>query len=270
VVPLREGGTLPAVVEAGDGGLWVVKFRGAGQGARALVAEVLVGELAREIGLPVPPMAIIEVPESLGRTERDPEIQDLLRASRGVNIGMAYLEGAFNFDADAAGDLITPEVATRLVWFDAFVTNPDRSPRNPNLMIHGGTPWLIDHGAALDAHFSWDRVDDARTRAPFPRIADHVLLGRAQSIEDVDRELADRLLSGGLDAALARIPAELLEDPLLAGEFASVEAHRGAYRRYLEARLSADAGGLRPFAVAAEEVRRANLAGRPQSMEARR
>ncbi|CAN5703988.1 hypothetical protein BH23GEM11_BH23GEM11_17060 [soil metagenome] len=270
MVPLREGGTLPAVVEAGDGGLWVVKFRGAGQGARALVAEVLVGELAREIGLPVPPMAIIEVPESLGRTERDPEIQDLLQASRGVNVGIAYLEGAFNFDGNAAGDLVSAELATRLVWFDAFVTNPDRSPRNPNLMIHGGKPWLIDHGAALYAHFNWERVDEARSRAPFPRIADHVLLGRAESIEAVDPELAERLIGGGVESALARVPEELLEDPLLAGEFASVEEHREAYRTYLKKRLSAGPGGRRPFAVAAEEVRLAHLAGQPRSLEARR
>jgi len=270
VVPLREGGTLPAVVETGDGRLWVVKFRGAGQGARALIAEILAGELARELDLPVPPLAIVEVPDSLGRTERDPEIQDLLRASRGVNVGVAYLEGAFNFDPRAAGDRVSAEMATRLVWFDALVTNPDRSPRNPNLMIHRGEPWLIDHGAALYAHFSWDRVDEARTQAPFPRIAEHVALGLAGDVEEVDAELASRLLDGGLRRALDRIPEELLADPLLAGEFPSVEAHRDRYRDYLELRLRPESDGLRPFSREAEILRRAYRAIRPHALEARR
>ncbi len=266
MVPLREGGTLPAVVEAEDGELWVAKFRGAGQGARALVAEILVGELAREAGLPVPPLAVLEVPESLGRTERDPEIQDLLRASRGVNVGIAYLEGAFNFDPRAAGDLVSPGFATALVWFDALVTNPDRSPRNPNLMVHGGATWLIDHGAALYPHFAWDRVDEARTRAPFPPISEHVLLGRSGDLLEIDAELAERLLGGGLERALARVPAELLADPLVADDFPSEAAHRDRYRRYLVTRLQAP----RAFATAAEEVRRARRAAPPRAFQARR
>jgi hypothetical protein len=266
VVPLREGGTLPAVVEAGDGGLWVVKFRGAGQGARALIAEILVGELARELGLPVPPMALVEVPEALGRTERDPEIQDLLRASRGANVGVRYLEGAFNFDLRAAGDLVSEALATDLVWFDALVMNPDRSPRNPNLMVHEGRPWLIDHGAALYPHFAWDRVDEASTRAPFPRIVEHVLLGRSGDLLAGDRERAATLLEGGLDRALARVPDELLADPLLAVEFPSVEAHRDRYRDWLRTRLEAP----RAFASAAEEARRASRAAGPRRLEARR
>jgi hypothetical protein len=254
------------VVEVEDGGLWVAKFRGAGQGARALIAEVLVGELAREAGLPVPALAILDLPASLGRTERDPEIQDLLRASRGVNVGVAYLEGAFNFDPRAAGTLVPRELATALVWFDALVTNPDRSPRNPNLMIHGGRPWLIDHGAALYAHFAWDRVIEDAARAPFPRIAGHVLLGRAGDVAAVDAEIAARLLGGGLARAIDRIPSELLLDPLLEGEFASEAAHRDRYRSYLEARLEAP----RAFAAAAEEARRAHQAGSPRALEARR
>jgi hypothetical protein len=270
VVPLREGGTLPAVVETEDGGLWVVKFRGAGQGARALIAEVLVGELARELGLPVPALAVVEVPDSLGRTERDPEIQDLLRASRGVNVGVAYLEGAFNFDPQAAGDRVSTGLATRLVWFDALVTNPDRSPRNPNLMIHRGEPWLIDHGAALYAHFSWERVDEARMQAPFPRIADHVLLGRAGDLREADAALSARLLDGGLDRALARIPSELLADPLLAGEFDSEDAHRSRYRHYLETRLQPGPDGLRPFVREAESLRQVHRSRPPRALEARR
>jgi hypothetical protein len=267
VVPLREGGTLPAVVETGEEGLWVVKFRGAGQGARALIAEILVGELAREAGLPVPPLALVQVPESLGRTERDPEIQDLLRGSRGLNVGMGYLEGAFNFDARAAADRVTPELATDLVWLDALVMNPDRSPRNPNLMVHEGGLWLIDHGAALYPHFSWERVDEARTRAPFPRIADHVLLPMAGDIRERDGALARRLLDeGGVERALARIPDELLEDPLLAGEFPSAREHRARYRSWLLTRLE----GPRAFAEAAEGVRRTGRETRAQALEARR
>lgn len=270
VVPLREGGTLPAVVETEEDGLWVVKFRGAGQGARALIAEVLVAELARELGLPVPPLAVIEVPEALGRTERDPEVQDLLRASRGVNVGLRYLEGAFNFDPRAAGDLVPRSVATDLVWFDALVTNPDRSPRNPNLMIHEGGPWLIDHGAALYAHFAWDRLDPARVRAPFPRVADHVLLRRAGDLLAADPARAARLLEGGLEAALSRIPDELLEDPLLVGEFASAALHRDRYRTFLEGRLAPDPEGFRPFARGAEAIRQAALAAPPRPLKARR
>lgn len=266
MVPLREGGTLPAVVEAGDGGLWVVKFRGAGQGARALVAEILVGELARELGLPVPPLALVEIPEALGRTERDPEIQDLLRGSRGVNVGIRYLEGAFNFDLRAAGDLVSEELAGDLVWFDALVMNPDRSPRNPNLMIHEGRPWLIDHGAALYPHFAWDRVDEASTRAPFPRISEHVLLGRAGDLLERDEERAARLLEGGVDRALARVPDELLSDALLRAEFPSVEGHRDRYRSWLVSRLVAP----RAFATAAEDARLAARATGPRRLEARR
>jgi hypothetical protein len=286
------------VVETEEGGLWVVKFRGAGQGARALVAEVLVGALARALGLPVPKLAVVEVPESLGRTERDPEIQDLLRASRGANLGVAYLEGAFNFDPRAAADLVSPEMAADLVWFDALTTNPDRSPRNPNLMVHAGRPWLIDHGAALYPHFAWDRVTPEQAAAPFARIAEHVLLGLAGPILPEDEARAERLLGGvptaggadsvaaggdsggdggpgvtaasGLEAALAAIPDDFLEDPLLAGEFPDVAAHRDRYRRFLTARLAPDSEGFRPFARGAEEARLAHRASRPRKLEARR
>ncbi len=254
------------MVETEEGGLWVVKFRGAGQGPRALVAEILVGELARELGLPVPPLALIEVPESLGRSERDPEIQDLLRASRGVNVGMAYLEGALNFDLGAAGDLVTPSLATDLVWFDALVMNPDRSPRNPNLMMHAGSPWLIDHGAALYPHFAWDRVDETSTRAPFPRIREHILLGRASELLSGDAARADRLLGGGVERALARVPDALLLDPLLVDDFPSAQVHRARYRTWLETRLKAP----RAFAAAAEEARRDHGSTPPQRLASRR
>lgn len=146
VQPLREGGSLPAVVDT-DASIFVVKFRGAGQGPKALVAELVVGLIASEIGLPIPEIVLVDVRPIFGRSEPDPEIQDLLRASHGINVGLRYLDGAFNFALSAAGDLITPEFASRLVWLDAFVTNPDRSHRNPNILVWNRQPWLIDNGA---------------------------------------------------------------------------------------------------------------------------
>ena len=172
VQPLREGGSLPAVVDTAAGGLFVVKFRGAGQGPKALIAELVVGQLAQALDLPVPELAIVELSPAFGRTEADPEIQDILRGSQGVNVGLRYLDGAFNFDATAAGELISADFATRLVWLDALVTNPDRSHRNPNLLVWRRSPWLIDHGGALYAQHDWATVDEARTRTPFARIRD--------------------------------------------------------------------------------------------------
>jgi hypothetical protein len=258
------------VVEAEEGGLWVVKFRGAGQGARALIAEVLLGELARELGLPVPPLAEIHVPESLGRLERDPEIQDLLKASRGINIGIRYLEGAFNFDPVAAGDFVSTDLATRIVWFDALVLNPDRSPRNPNLMIHAGAPWLIDHGAALFHHFDWARVDRERSQAPSPRIAEHVLLPRAASLLEPGRTPSSGAVMAAVDRALARIPDALLEDPLLVSEFPSVTAHRARYRTWFETRMEPGPAGVPRFVEGAEAARLVLRDTPPAPLAARR
>ena len=179
VQPLREGGSLPAVVDTDDGGLFVVKFRGAGQGAKVLIAELIVGGIGDGLGLPVPSLALVEISDRFGRTEPDPEIQEILRRSHGINVGLRYLDGAFNFDPLAAGELVDPAVAAQIVWLDAFVTNPDRTARNPNLMVWDRRPWLIDHGAALYAQHDWAAVDEARTRTPFPLIERHVLLDRA-------------------------------------------------------------------------------------------
>ena len=209
VEPLREGGSLPAIVET-PGGLYVVKFRGAGQGPRALVAELLVGELARELGLPVPGLALIDVAPDFGRSEPDPEIQDLLRASHGVNVGVEYLEGAFNFDPRAAGEYVAPDLAAEIVWLDAFVTNPDRTARNPNLMIRQRRPWLIDHGAALYHHHDWDRVDEARTTAPFRMIGDHVLLTLASGLREADERIAERVPPELFGQVVARVPDALI------------------------------------------------------------
>ena len=176
VQPLREGGSLPAVVDTAGGGLFVVKFRGAGQGAKALIAE-LSGTAPQALDLPVPELAGDRAAAAFGRSEPDPEIRTYA-GERRFNVGLRYLDGAFNFDVAAAGALIAGDFATRLVWLDALVTNPDRSHRNPNLLVWRRTPWLIDHGGALYAQHDWSAVDEARTRTAFPRIREHVLLDR--------------------------------------------------------------------------------------------
>jgi hypothetical protein len=248
VQPLREGGSLPAVVDT-DGGLFVVKFRGAGQGAKALIAELIAGLLARALGLPVPDLALIDVAPVFGRAEPDPEIQEVLRASHGVNVGLRYLDGAFNYDGFAAGDFITNEFAAQVVWLDALMTNPDRTHRNPNILVWQRTPWLIDHGAALYAHHAWANVDAERTRTEFPLIRDHVLLTHAGDIAAADAQLARRVTPELLDDVLAAVPDELLLDPTNRNEFQNAAQARARYREYLSARLAA------PRAFVAEAVR---------------
>ena len=237
--PLREGGSLPAIVGADDDGLWVAKFRGAGQGVKVLVAEVVVGLLARAAGLPVPDLAVIELSAEFGRGERDQEIQELLRKSEGPNIGLRYLDGAFNFDPAAAGDLVDPELAARIVWLDAFVTNPDRTHRNPNLLVCNRRPFLIDHGAALYAHHDWAGVDEARARSRFPLVRQHVLLPRSVPIADVDHSMREALAPGVIADVLALVPDELLAGPCAASDFASAAEARERYRWYLTTRLAA-------------------------------
>lgn len=238
IQPLREGGSLPAVVDTHDGGMFVAKFRGAGQGVKALIAEIVVGLLASEAGLPTPEIVLLDVPDSFGRSEPDPEIQDLLRASHGINFGARYLDGAFNFDANAAGDFISPELAARIVWFDAFVSNPDRTHRNPNLMVCGRRPYLIDHGAALYAQHDWPSVGEARTRAAFPLIKDHVLLACAGDMLAADAELPGRLSEEVIRGVLDAVPDELLETPAIKSDFASPDAARKRYADYLVMRVS--------------------------------
>ena len=265
VQPLREGGSLPAVVDT-DAGLFVAKFRGAGQGAKALIAELIVGQLALALGLPVPELAVIDLSASFGRSEPDPEIQDILRGSHGVNIGLRYLDGAFNFDAVAAAELVSPELATTLVWLDALVTNPDRTHRNPNLLVWRRGLWLIDHGGALYAHHDWAAVDVARTRTPFPLIRDHVLLGRAGDIGAADAELAAALTDDVIAAVLAEVPDALFTDPVSGRDFSSAEAARARYRDYLSTRLAAP----REFAAEAERARAARAVDPERRLSARR
>jgi hypothetical protein len=252
VTPLREGGSLPAIVEADDDGLYVLKFRGAGQGPRALIAELVAGEIARALGLPVPEIVFARLDADLARTEPDPEIQDLIRASAdlvdgsaGLNLALDYLPGSVAFDPLAWH--VEVELASRIVWFDALVSNLDRTPRNTNMLVWHGRLWLIDHGAALYFHHS---AADFRPRATsaFPAIKDHVLLPFADRIDEADAALPVRLTNERIAAITALIPDEWLDDDPL---FASRDAHRAAYADYFAARLVA----TRAFAEEAARAR---------------
>lgn len=261
VQPLREGGSLPAVVETDDG-LYVVKFRGAGQGPRALVAELVVGRMASLLDLPVPALALVHLPPPFGRSEPDPEIQDVLRRSHGLNVGLRYLDGAFNFDCTAAAGVVTPDFAARLVWLDALVTNPDRTHRNPNLLVWRRGAWLIDHGAALYAHHDWPSVTPEKARSPFSLIENHVLLAHSERIEEADGALAAAIDDEALRAVIGQVPDELLTGPEYAGDAGPGEL-RARYRDYLGTRLLAP----RPFVAEAVEarVRRRRMPPLPQS-----
>jgi hypothetical protein len=266
VQPLREGGSLPAVVEMSSGDLFVVKFRGAGQGAKALIAELIAGLLARTVDLPTPELAIVEVPPPFGRSEPDPEIQDLLRASHGTNVGIRYLDGAFNFDPGAAGDLVSAELAARIVWFDAFLTNPDRTHRNPNILLWERKPWLIDHGAALYAHHDWSSVDETRTRSPFALIKQHVLLAQSGDLEAADSTMSKELSPEAIDDVLAAVPDALLVASPIDANALSPDAARERYRSYLLTRLEAP----RDFVGAAISAREQLLREPPRPLSARR
>jgi len=227
VTPLREGGSLPGLMEADDDGLYVVKFRAAGQGLKALVAEVIVGELARAAGLPVPELVLVDLDPALGRTEPDPEINELITASAGVNLGIDFLPGALEYNPARPGTL-TAERASEIVWFDALTTNVDRTPRNPNLLVWHRETWLIDHGAALYQHHS-DRDLVGRADEPFPMIADHVLLPLASELPAADARLSAVFTDDVIAAAIDLVPDEWLADP--------AHALRAAYRLYFHARL---------------------------------
>ena len=251
VTALREGGSLPGLVEADDDGLYVVKFRGAGQGPRALVAEWIAGEIGRAIGLTVPDLVGIEVDGSLGDAEPDGEIHDLVRASDGLNLGMDFLPGALGFNRAVAtsGASVDPDVAADTVWLDALTTNPDRTVRNPNLLLWHGRLWLIDHGAALYIHHTW-REPEAHARRPFEQIRDHVLLPLAGSIEAADRRHASRIDEPLLVDVVGAVPDVWLPHDPSVGDAAG---QRAAYVRYLSRRLEEP----RAFVEEAERARRA-------------
>jgi HipA-like protein len=226
VTPLREGGSLPAIVEADDLGLYVVKFRGAGQGPLALVAELVAGEIGRVLGLNVPELVFIEIDPALGRNEPDYEIRQLLNASTGLNLALDYLPGSTMFDP-AAGDSAPEQIASRAVWFDAFVMNVDRTPRNPNILQWHKKIYFIDHGAALYFQHNWPNAQTA-VESPFPQIRHHVLLPWATVIEEAARDAAAALSSEVLSKVLEDVPEAWL-----------LGASRQAYVDILSRRLKA-------------------------------
>jgi hypothetical protein len=232
VTPLREGGSMPAVVEADDQGMYVLKFRGAGQGPKALVAEAISGGLARALDLPVPEIVLMDLDAELARTEADPEIQDLIRASAGLNLAMDYLPGAINFDPVA--EQPDPDLASRIVWFDAFTSNVDRTARNPNMLVWHGRLYLIDHGASLYFHHGWDG-DAMQADRPFPLIRDHVLLRWADRLAEVDADMARRLPDETIREVVTQVPDDWLQGP---DAFAGAATQRAAYVDYLVRRLA--------------------------------
>jgi hypothetical protein len=231
VTPLREGGSLPALIEADDDGMYVLKFRGAGQGRKALVAELVAGELARAAGLPVPEIVFVELDPELARTEPDAEIQYLMKASAGLNLALDFLPSAVTFDPLA----FTPDaaLASRIVWLDAFVSNVDRTARNSNLMVWCDRLWLIDHGAALYFHHHWDGWLQ-RASSPFALIKDHVLLPFASELAAADAAMSEAFTPQVVADVVALVPDDWLEDDPL---FADRAAQREAYRAYLCRRL---------------------------------
>jgi hypothetical protein len=234
VTPLREGGSLPAIVEGDDDGTYVLKFRGAGQGARALIAELVSGEIGRLLGLRVPEIVFVELDPRMAKTEPDPEIQDLLRASEGLNLALDYLPGSIAFDPLVDANA-TPRLASAIVWFDALVTNVDRTPRNTNLLVWHGALWLIDNGASLYFHHNWDEQTLARSQAPFAPIKDHVLLRWAKELREADEELAGLLTPDAIEQVVALIPEPWLGDVAL---FPTANEHRTGYRDWLLRRLT--------------------------------
>jgi hypothetical protein len=204
VTPLREGGSLPAIVEADDDGLYVLKFRGAGQGPLALVAELIAGEIGRALGLKVPEIVLVEVDEALGRNEPDYEIRSLLLNSTGLNLALDYLPGSVMFDP-AAKPAVDPDIASQGVWFDAFITNIDRTARNPNLLWWHKQLYFIDHGASLYFHHDWRDIERKST-APFPMIKDHVLMPWAKRLEEADATLRPRLSENLFEEILNQVP----------------------------------------------------------------
>jgi hypothetical protein len=240
VTPLREGGSLPGIVEADDLGTYVAKFRGAGQGRKVLVAEVIVGELARRVGVQVPDLVVLQLDAMIARYEADEEVQDLLTASVGLNLGVDFLPGSFGFDAAASPD---PRLAATIVWLDAFVANVDRTWRNPNLLMWHGRLWAIDHGAALYFHHSWPNGVAAAERfaaQPYDS-STHVLGAYAPEVPELHDDLVATVDAELIDDVLAQVPDEWLELP---PGVSSVAGVRRAYAEHLTARLRRSASWL--------------------------
>jgi hypothetical protein len=231
VTPLREGGSLPAIVEADDDGLYVLKFRGAGQGPKALIAELLAGEIGRALGLPVPEIVFVELDAALANTEPDPEIQDLLKASVGLNLALDYLPGSVTYDPLV--EKLNPELASAVVWFDSYVTNVDRTPRNANMLMWHKRLWLIDHGASLYFHHTWANYLE-RSQSAFEHVKDHILLPSATLVRELDESLAGRLTPEVIGEIAGLIPDVWLDSD---STFGSASDFRQAYVDYLLRRL---------------------------------
>src|SRR4051812_8449035 len=232
VTPLREGGSLPAIAEADDDFLYVIKFRGAGQGVKALIAELIGGEIARALDFKIPEIVFANLDTAFGRSEPDEEIQDLLKASVGLNLGLHYLSGAITFDPSVMH--VPYHVASQIVWMDCLLTNVDRTPRNTNMLTWNKELWLIDHGAALYFHHSWHNWEEA-AKKPFVQVKDHVLLSRASELDAIDAELR-----GIITPELIRLIVTLIPDEWLNGEaaFTNPQEYRDAYAQFLETRIA--------------------------------
>ena len=233
VTPLREGGSLPAIIEADDDGMYVLKFRGAGQGTKALIAELIAGELARASGLLVPELVFVNLDPEIAKTEPDPEIQDLIRASGGLNLGLDYLPGSVMFDPVA--EKPDAELASRIVWFDAYVTNLDRTPRNANMLMWHRRLWLIDHGAALYFHHAWKDMDQ-RSKDPFPLIREHILLPFADALDAADKAMTAVISQAVIKGVVDLVPDDWMKDDT---PFSTTAENRQAYVEYLTRRLEA-------------------------------
>jgi hypothetical protein len=231
VTPLREGGSLPAIIEADDDGMYVLKFRGAGQGTKALIAELIAGEIARAAGLLVPELVFVALDPDIAKTEPDPEIQDLIRASGGLNLGLDYLPGSVMFDPVA--EKPDAGLASRIVWFDAYVTNVDRTPRNANMLMWHRRLWLIDHGAALYFHHAWTDVDQ-RSRDRFPLIREHILLPFAGELEAADETMTAVITDEVIKGVVDLVPDDWMTEN---SPFSTTGENRRAYVDYLMRRL---------------------------------
>ena len=232
ITPLREGGSMPAVAEADDGFMYVLKFRGAGQGPKALVAEIIGGQIARALGLRMPEIVYAHLDAAFGRTEPDEEIQDLLKASVGLNLAVHFLSGAITFDPTVT---VIPELlASQIVWLDCLLTNVDRTAKNTNMLLWHKELWLIDHGASLYFHHSWQNWEE-KAKMPFTFVKDHVLLPQASMLAEVDQTFRTILTPQSVRDIVALIPAEWLT---IDAPFETAEAHRQAYIQFLETRIA--------------------------------
>jgi hypothetical protein len=231
VTPLREGGSLPAIVEADDDGLYVLKFRGAGQGTKALIAELIAGETGRAVGLGVPEIVFAELDPELARTEGDPEIQELIRRSAGLNLALDYLPGSVMYNHVA--DKVEGNLASSIVWFDAFISNIDRTIRNTNMLLWHRRLYLIDHGASLYFHHRWNDYIE-KSKDPFPFIKDHALLSSASSLGVADKELSGKISEELIKNIISAVPAEWFSGD---SAFSRTDQYRDAYIEYLLKRL---------------------------------